>query len=188
MSQTSEFQATEENNNRVLVVDDNYCLLEIVCQILLEKNYKVTGVESGETAIEELKIRSPLKEAELTKDEIRSLSKSMGLPTWDKPALACLASRIPYGTEITNEKLRRVDNAEFYLRSLGFYQVRVRDHEDIARIEVLPSEFNKLFSNGMMEEIVAKFKEIGYLYVTVDTSGISNQRGIHFAKNILQSV
>jgi len=125
----------------------------------------------GLKAIEELKIRSPLKEAELTKDEIRSLSKSLGLKTWDKPAFACLASRIPYGTEITNDKLRRVDKAEFYLRSLGFYQVRVRDHEDIARIEVLTSEFTKIFSNGLMEDIITKFKEFGYLYVTVDLEG-----------------
>jgi uncharacterized protein len=125
----------------------------------------------GLKAIEELKIRSPLKEADLTKDEIRSLSKSMGLPTWNKPAFACLASRIPYGTEITNDKLRRVDKAEFYLRSLGFYQVRVRDHGDIARIEVLSSEFEKLFSNGLIEEITANFKEIGYLYVTLDLEG-----------------
>jgi uncharacterized protein len=95
----------------------------------------------------------------------------MGLPTWNKPAFACLASRIPYGTEITNDKLRRVDKAEFYLRSLGFYQVRVRDHGDIARIEVLSSEFEKLFSNGLIEEITANFKEIGYLYVTLDLEG-----------------
>ena len=125
----------------------------------------------GLKAIEELKVRSPLKEADLTKDEIRSFSKSMGLPTWDKPAFACLASRIPYGTEITNDKLRRVDKAEHYLRSLGFYQVRVRDHGDIARIEVLSSEFGKLFSNGLIEQITGKFKEIGYLYVTVDLEG-----------------
>jgi uncharacterized protein len=125
----------------------------------------------GLKAIEELKIRSPLKEADLTKDEIRSLSKSMGLKTWDKPAFACLASRIPYGTEITNDKLRRVDRAEFYLRSLGFYQVRVRDHDDIARIEILTSEFDKLFSNGLINQVINKFKEIGYLYVTVDLEG-----------------
>ena len=125
----------------------------------------------GLKAIEELKIRSPLKEAELTKEEIRSFSKSMGLKTWDKPAFACLASRIPYGTEITNDKLRRVDKAEFYLRSLGFYQVRVRDHGDIARIEVLSSEFDRLFRNGLIEQITGKFKELGYLYVTVDLEG-----------------
>ena len=125
----------------------------------------------GLKAIEELKIRSPLKEAELTKEEIRSFSKAMGLKTWDKPAFACLASRIPYGTEITNDKLRRVDKAEFYLRSLGFYQVRVRDHGDIARIEVLSSEFDRLFRNGLIEQITGKFKELGYLYVTVDLEG-----------------
>ncbi len=125
----------------------------------------------GMKALEELKIRSPLKEAELTKDEIRSLSKEMGLKTWDQPALACLASRIPYGSRVTSEKLKRIDIGETFLRSLGFIQVRVRDHDDIARIEIAPEEFNKLFNYELINKINEKFLEIGYLYSALDLGG-----------------
>jgi uncharacterized protein len=125
----------------------------------------------GLKAINELSIRSPLKEVGLTKDEIRNLSKNMGLRTWDKPALACLASRIPYGTEITIEKLRRVDKAEMYLHQKGFSQLRVRDHGDIARIEVIKNDFDLLLKPGLEYEVATKFKELGYLYVTVDLEG-----------------
>lgn len=128
----------------------------------------------GLRAIYELSIRSPLKEVGLTKDEIRALSKNMGLKTWDKPALACLASRIPYGTEITIEKLRRVDEAEIYLRMKGVRQVRVRDHGDIARIEIAQNEFDLLSQNGLKSEVTSRFKELGYLYVTIDLEGYNS--------------
>lgn len=125
----------------------------------------------GIKALNELKILSPLKEVDLTKDEIRCLSKSMALPTWDKPSLACLASRIPYGTQITPDKLRRVDNAEMFLRSIGISQVRVRDHGDIARIETFQDEFELIFNPVLKPDIVTHFKNLGYLYVTIDLEG-----------------
>jgi uncharacterized protein len=125
----------------------------------------------GLKAINELNIRSPLKEVGLTKNEIRTLSKNMGLRTWDKPSLACLASRIPYGTEITTEKLRRVDEAEMYLHSKGVKQVRVRDHGDIARIEVIKNDFGLLLQSELEYDVITKFKELGYLYVTIDLEG-----------------
>lgn len=131
----------------------------------------VNDYRPGMIATNELGVRSPLKEVGLTKDEIRALSKEMGIPTWDKPALACLASRIPYGSEITNEKLRRVDKAETYLRTKGFYQVRVRDHGDIARIEVLPDDFEAFLASDFNNEVISKLKEFGYLYITIDLEG-----------------
>ena len=125
----------------------------------------------GNRATKELGVVSPLKQAGLTKDDIRHLSKEMGLPTWDKPSFACLASRIPYGTPITEEKLRMIEGAEEHLLNLGFKQFRVRHHGEIARIEVLPSERQRLFSNGLIDGIVSRFKEIGFAYVTLDLEG-----------------
>jgi pyridinium-3,5-biscarboxylic acid mononucleotide sulfurtransferase len=125
----------------------------------------------GLLAIRELGIRSPLREAGLTKDEIRELSKQLGLPTWNHPSIACLASRFPYGTTITRDKLKMIDLAERFLRELGFVQLRVRHHEPIARIEVIPEEIERLASPEIREKVVARFKEIGYQYVTVDLKG-----------------
>jgi len=125
----------------------------------------------GQRAAEELNVRAPLQEAGLTKAEIRELSKRLGLPTWDKPSLACLASRIPYGTPITVETLKQVDQAEEFLRSLGFRQVRVRHHGTVARIEVEPEELPRLLEIGLREQIADRLKELGYLYVTVDIEG-----------------
>jgi pyridinium-3,5-biscarboxylic acid mononucleotide sulfurtransferase len=125
----------------------------------------------GVKALRELGIRSPLEEAGLTKADIRALSKEAELPTWDRPALACLASRIPYGTRITPELLKKVDEAEAFLRHLGFMQVRVRDHGAIARIEVLPDDRKVLIEDSLVAEIVQKLKSLGYLYVTLDLEG-----------------
>ena len=125
----------------------------------------------GQRAAQELGIRAPLQEAEFTKDEIREASKALGLPTWDKPSLACLASRFPYGTRIAPEALTMVDEAEQFLRELGFRQVRVRHHGDIARIEVEADELPRLLDPGLRKQIAERFKEIGYLYVTVDIEG-----------------
>ncbi len=125
----------------------------------------------GMKAIEELGIKSPLREADLTKEDIRALSKEAGLPTWNKPSFACLASRFVYGEEISPEKLEMVDKAEQLLLDLGFTQVRVRVHGNIARLEVLPSQFEKLIEEGVREKIHKAFKDIGFDYVTADLAG-----------------
>lgn len=125
----------------------------------------------GLKALKELDIRSPLKEAGLTKKEIRLLSHEMGLPTWNKPALACLASRFPYGTEITPPKLNRVEQAETFLHELGFKQVRVRHHNNIARIEVSQEEIERISSPDYRDIIIIKLKELDYQYITLDLQG-----------------
>ena len=121
------------------------------------------GVEHG--------ARSPLVEAELTKADVRELSRQRGLPTWDKPAQACLASRIPYGTAVTVEALTCISRAESYLRGLGFQQLRVRHHETIARIEVGAEELHRLARDDVRQGVVEHFKSLGYLYVTLDLAG-----------------
>lgn len=125
----------------------------------------------GLRAIAELDIKSPLRKAELTKEEIRELSKDMDLPTWDKPSFACLASRFVYGESITKEKLAMVEKAEQLLLDYGFRQVRVRIHGNLARIEVLPEQFDKLMEEKVRVDVVAKLKEYGFLYVTMDLAG-----------------
>ena len=126
----------------------------------------------GMKAVREQGIRSPLQEAGLTKDEIRLLSKEAGLPTWDKPAFPCLSSRIPYGMEITDEALRRIDQGEQYLKSLGIMgPIRVRHHDDLARIEVNSTGLAYLMDPENQARVVAKFKQIGYKYVTLDLQG-----------------
>lgn len=123
----------------------------------------------GLIAIKELEILSPLRHAGLYKSEIRALSKEMGLPTWRKQSYACLASRFVYGETITREKLSMVEKAEELLIGMDFFQLRVRIHGNIARIEVMPEEFGKLIA--AREEIVRKFKEFGFAYVTMDLQG-----------------
>ncbi len=125
----------------------------------------------GLKAVNELKVVSPLKESLMTKEDIRLLSREMNLATWNKPAFACLASRFPYGQEITAEKLKMVDHAEQYLLDLGFRQVRVRHHGDIARIEVSADERAKFFDLKTMDNISDRFKEIGFIYVSLDLKG-----------------
>jgi len=119
-------------------------------------------------------VRAPLIEAELTKREIRELSRQLGLPTWDKPSFACLSSRFQYGDRITAEKLRQVDAAESFVRSLGFRQFRVRHHDRLARLEIPLDEIPRLWEDGRHEAIVARFREIGYLYVAVDLGGFQS--------------
>lgn len=125
----------------------------------------------GAKAGRELGVRSPLKEARMTKAEIRKISRSLGLPTWDKPSLACLASRFPYFTRIDKKSLTQVGRAEEYLRGLGFGQLRVRHHGRIARLEMEPPEFRKAIKPETREKIVAHLKKLGYLYVTLDLAG-----------------
>lgn len=125
----------------------------------------------GLIAGKELSVRSPLKEAGLTKDEIRALSKQRGLPTWDKPAYACLSSRFPYGEKITPEKVRMVARAEELLRSLGFRQYRVRHHGSVARIELLPEDIPRALEERTREKISQGLKQLGFTYVAIDLDG-----------------
>ena len=125
----------------------------------------------GMKALSELGIRSPLKEAGLIKAEVRRLSRFLGLPTADKPALACLASRFPYGMEIDRENLRRVGRAEDLLRELGFGQVRVRHHGTVARLEVEPAQIARLMKPSVRAEVSRGLKKLGYAYVALDLDG-----------------
>lgn len=123
----------------------------------------------GARAVTELGVRSPLQEVGLTKEEIRRLSRRLGLETWGKPAMACLASRIPYGTPLREEVLKMVEGAEEALRELGCVGARVRHHENMARIEVAKEDMERVLSHR--EEIVAALKKLGYVYVTLDLEG-----------------
>lgn len=125
----------------------------------------------GMRAIAELGIESPLKEVGLYKVEIRELSKELGLPTWDKPSFACLASRFVYGQNITREKLAMVEKAEEFLHGLGFIQMRVRIHGDMARIEVLPDEIERLAQKEIRNEISKELLGLGFSYVALDLIG-----------------
>ncbi len=125
----------------------------------------------GLRAVAELEVKSPLREAGLTKADIRLLSRAMGLPTWSKPAYACLASRFVYGEEITEEKLRMIDHAEQFLIELGFFAERVRLHGKIARIEVPPEDIQRLASEEVREPVYAEFRRLGFLFVTLDLKG-----------------
>jgi uncharacterized protein len=130
-----------------------------------------TDYRPGTRAIEELGIRSPLREAGLTKHEIRELARGKGLVNWNQPALACLGSRFPYGEEITRERLQRIEAGEAAVRALGIDQVRVRDHGSIARIEVLPEDFSRLTTGGTRERLAQTFRGLGYSYVALDLEG-----------------
>lgn len=161
-----------------------YCKRELLTKVLdVTRENKIRHVAEGSNvddlgdyrpgmqAVRELGVVSPLREAGLGKAEIRILSQEMGLPTWDKPAFACLASRFPYGEKITREKLDVVDQAEQYLLDMGFRQVRVRHHGDIARIEVSPSERPKFFNTKIMDKISEKFRQLGFMYTALDLQG-----------------
>ncbi len=125
----------------------------------------------GKAALEELKIKSPLKEAGLTKAEISLLSKELDLPTWKKPPLACLATRFPYDNPLTREDLQRVEKAEQFLMESGFNQVRLRDHGNIARIEIPESDFHRLLEKNTRDKINSYLKDLGYNFITLDLMG-----------------
>jgi len=126
----------------------------------------------GLKAKDEQKVRSPLVEAGFTKADVRELSKLLGLPNWNKPSFACLSSRFPYGFEITNSALRKIEDAESFLRERGFMQVRVRNHDDkTVRIELGPDEIPKITENSIRNELVSFFKKIGFTYITLDLQG-----------------
>lgn len=161
-----------------------YCkteLYDILTEIARRENipYIVDGTNyddirdhrPGMKATAQHGVRSPLKEAKLTKEEIRYLSRELGLPTWDKPSFACLSSRFPYGDKITVEKLQMVEAAENFLRQFKFKQLRVRHHDKIARIELTKEDMIRVVTTDIGDKIVAKFKELGYTYVTLDLQG-----------------
>jgi pyridinium-3,5-biscarboxylic acid mononucleotide sulfurtransferase len=161
-----------------------YCKLELFGKlkaIAHEKGMKwvadgsnsddILDCRPGSRAAREMGVVSPLKEVGLTKSEVRELAKIVGLPNWSKPAQACLASRLPYGTELTRQELERVAAAEESLRRQGFSQVRVRVHGDMARIEVLPEELDKLLSSEVRDLVTAQLKRLGFLFVSVDLEG-----------------
>ncbi|WP_044895267.1 ATP-dependent sacrificial sulfur transferase LarE [Bacillus alveayuensis] len=176
----------EFENENFIKNDKNRCyfcrtgLYERLVKLAHEKGYPyiVDGTNAsdvgdyrpGMKALKEKGVRSPLKEAGLTKDDIRKLSKEMNLPTWNKPSFACLSSRIPYGTRITKEAINQLDLAENYLlKEIGLYQVRVRHHGQMARIEVDSDDFMKVVERR--EEINNKLKQLGFHYVTLDLQG-----------------
>jgi uncharacterized protein len=155
---------------------------ELLKQMAGEKRlkYVVDGTNSddfddyrpGMKAIEELGIRSPLSDAGFSKEEIRQLSHQLGLPTWDKPAFACLASRVPYGYVITAEKLKQIDEAEIFLQSMGLCkQVRVRHHGPVARLEVDPQTFPQFIESENRTKITSYFKKLGFQFVALDLEG-----------------
>jgi len=140
--------------------------------VLDGSNYEdASDYRPGSRAGRELGIRSPLREARLTKTEIRLLSRRLGLPTWNKPSLACLSSRFPYDTPIELESLSRVGRAEDFLRRQGFSQIRVRHYGQTARIEIVPDEFERFLARRTRARIIRRLKELGYTYVTLDLEG-----------------
>ncbi|BCB95606.1 adenine nucleotide alpha hydrolase [Dissulfurispira thermophila] len=147
-------------------------------------NYIIDGTNTddlsdwrpGRQAAAKHGVRSPLVEACLSKTEIRELSKAMGLPTWSKPSSPCLSSRFPYGEIITKDALRRVEMSEEFLKGLGFTELRVRSHGDIAKIELKSDEINRLLDNALRESVVNEFKKNGFKYITIDLEGFKSGR------------
>jgi len=125
----------------------------------------------GRIALKEFRVTSPLLQTGINKKGVRAISRLLGLPTWNKPQMACLASRIPYGTMITKETLVKIDKAEDILRKFGFINVRVRDYQGTARIEVSQEQINRFFKNGLRNKVTGAFKKLGYKFVTVDLEG-----------------
>lgn len=145
---------------------------EGIPHILDGSNADDTGdYRPGSRAAGERGVKSPLRDCGLAKEEIRELSRRLGLPTWNRPASPCLSSRIPYGSAITNEKLREVEAAERVLREAGFEEVRVRHHGPIARIEIPVAGFDRLLDPGLRDTVIGELRKIGFVYVTLDLRG-----------------
>jgi uncharacterized protein len=154
--------------DRIFEIAQDQGLAHVVYGVTLDDlgDYR-PGIESAR----ERGVRSPLVEAGLNKALVREISRNIGLPNWDKPAAACLSSRFPYGTEITEGRLHQVGEAERYLKDLGFRQFRVRYHGETARIEVALDELPRLLEPGLREGLVDRLKALGFLYVTLDLQG-----------------
>ncbi|MBU4304102.1 MAG: ATP-dependent sacrificial sulfur transferase LarE [Candidatus Omnitrophica bacterium] len=161
-----------------------WCKKELFTKLSqLAKKYKLRHIVDGATyddindyrpgmrAAQEMGVHSPLKDLKFRKEDIRCLSKQLGLPTWDKPSCACLASRFPYGIRITRDSLAMVEKAEDMVRRLGIKQVRVRHHGTIAKIEVVPEDIGLLVSRRIRKKLISGLKDIGYVYVTLDMEG-----------------
>jgi pyridinium-3,5-biscarboxylic acid mononucleotide sulfurtransferase len=158
-------------------------IFEHICRLSrqLGTEYVLDGSNADDTrdyrpgmqALRELGVRSPLLEAGLTKADIRLLSRKLGLPTWDKPAMSCLVTRFPFGEKLTGAKLRRVEKAEVFLRENGFRQIRVRSHENgtLARIEVAPEERTRFFDTAFLDRTDAHYRSLGFTFVSIDTGG-----------------
>lgn len=146
---------------------------ELGCRYVLEgSNADDLGdFRPGMDAARKLRVKAPLVDLKFTKDEIRALSKEMGLPTWNKPAFACLSSRVPYGQPITIQKLERIEKGEYALRDMGFNGLRVRDYDELCRIEVPPAEIGRFLDDAVRTSVVTKLKEAGYKFVCLDLEG-----------------
>lgn len=146
------------------------------CPVLMEgSNVDDQGdYRPGLRALRELQIVSPLKDAGFTKAEIREMSRRLGLKTWDKPSMACLASRFVYGETITPQKMEMVEAAESYLTELGFVQRRVRMHGELARIELMPEDMPRMMENASYEKVQKRLTELGFVYVTLDLGGFQS--------------
>jgi uncharacterized protein len=131
----------------------------------------LNDIRPGMAAVRELGIRSPFLDVGVGKEMIRRLAKHYDLPNWDKPSSPCLASRIPYGEQITPERLQRIDRSEAVLRGLGFRQLRVRDHGTLARVELMAEDMERLLERGMRDAVIAACRDAGYIYVTLDLQG-----------------
>jgi uncharacterized protein len=131
----------------------------------------INDFRPGSKAAQQYHVRSPLIEADLSKGEVRELSQQLGLSTWDKPSSSCLATRFPYGRRITKEALNRVEMAENFLKSLGFNELRVRDHGSVARIEVRKEDIDLVLDHGKRDAISATLKSLGYAFISLDLDG-----------------
>jgi uncharacterized protein len=186
--QTAEMDSpnyTSNPNNRCY-----FCKTELysrLTELAASKNYHtiLNGLNLDDTgdhrpgisAAKEWKIRSPLLEAQMSKPDVRALAEKLNLPNWEKPALACLSSRIPYGTPVTIKSLSQIEQAEDFLRDAGFTNVRVRHHTNLARIEVDADDLPRLLEEPLHTELITHFKSLGYTYVTVDLQGFRSGSG-----------
>jgi len=158
--------------NELLGLISRYAKKNNFSYILDGSNYEdINDWRPGAKAVKKWGVISPLKEAGMVKEEIRTASKELGLSTWDKPAAACLASRIPYGTKITEGLLQKISSAESVLKKLGFKQVRVRHHGNIARIELPAQDIQKILKSKIKNTVIKSLKKLGYIYITLDIEG-----------------
>jgi len=181
----TEVDEVEDNNYAANKADRCFHCKSHICRLLLDiaqergfehvifgTNYDdLDDFRPGNRAMKVFGVRSPLAEAKLTKDDIRQLSKQLNLPTADLPASPCLASRIAYGLEVTEQRLKQIEQAEDFLRTLGLIEFRVRHHDTIARIEVNPQDIEKVATEPLRSQIVDKIKSLGFKFVSVDLQG-----------------